>query len=232
LGTQGVHFASPLPYPATIQTNALVHGLIATVLALFPFLLALFLRQRHFPSAAPALTPIDTMMSQGRWGGLPATLLRKVTVVENLAATGQLPVHKLTFANPTKEPSLGIRLDYGEVVKVEVPGFKPKSYSMSGEDREAGTFDVTVKVYPGGRCSGYLDSIDIGESIHVFGKGGKERNAGSHVGAVAFGVGITEALPVCKAELRKGAEHVHLVWGARTFGDMFWGDELEALERQ
>ena len=37
---------------------------------------------------------------------------------------------------------------------------------------------------------------------------------------------------MAKAELEQpDAELVHLLWGARTFGDMFWGDSLAELER-
>lgn len=77
----------------------------------------------------------------------------------------RLPVYTLTFESP---PSLSnaVRIDCGDVVKVVVPNFKPKSYSMSAE--RPGEFDITVKVYPGGVCSGYLDSVQVGESISAF----------------------------------------------------------------
>ena len=62
----------------------------------------------------------------------------------------------------------------------------------------------------------------------------KERNLGvgiTHVGVVAFGVGITEGLPIAEAELlRGGAERVHLVWAARTHEDMVREREREREE--
>ena len=124
-------------------------------------------------------------------GGRPATVLRKVTHVEAYAETGQLPVHTVTFSRPSSLD--GLRIDHGDVVKVVIPDFKPKSYSMSAE-RE-GEFDITFKVYPNGRCSGYLDRLQVGDEVSVFKRGSKSRNPGSHVGLVAFGVGITEILP-------------------------------------
>ena len=93
-----------------------------------------------------------------------------------------------------------------------------------------GEFDITVKVYPCGKCSGYLDSVKVGETVEVFVKGKKERRPGSHVGLVAFGVGITEDLPIAAAELQKGAHEVHLLWAARTYADMFWHDEIAELQ--
>ena len=65
----------------------------------------------------------------GSRGG-EATLLKKVTHIEGdppgkKFSRWTLPVHTLTFANPngdTSMPSLGCRIDFGDVVKVEIPG--------------------------------------------------------------------------------------------------------------
>eukprot|EP00964_Phaeocystis_antarctica_P098158 scaffold64201_cov58-Phaeocystis_antarctica.AAC.2 len=141
---------------------------IASCLALS---LAIGLRSRSLGlvvalgSAALLVRPVqagEQKPSMSRWGGQPARLLRKVchvTAVRGLASSPEwerLPVYTLTFETP---PSLSnaVRIDCGDVVKVVVPNFKPKSYSMSAE--RPGEFDITVKVYPGGVCSGYLDSV-------------------------------------------------------------------------
>jgi len=120
------------------------------------------------------------------------------------------------------------RIDVGDVVKVVVPNVKPKSYSMSRQGD--GEFEITYKYYPNGPCSSYLHSLAIGDEIQCFPKGAKKRNAGARVGLVAFGVGITEALPVAAAELEKReAETVKLVWASKTWADTFWHDEIERL---
>ena len=41
------------------------------------------------------------------------------------------------------EESLGVSIEKGDVVKVAVPNYKPKSYSMSAARR--GEFDITFK---------------------------------------------------------------------------------------
>ena len=48
---------------------------------------------------------------------------------------------------------IGARMDLGDTLKVVVPGYKPKSYSMSAEDPEAGTFDITFNKPAGGSNS-------------------------------------------------------------------------------
>lgn len=168
---------------------------------------------------------------QGRFAGEPARLLKKVLLVEPTA--DRLPVYTLTFATPdtAENGDLGVRIDHGDVIKVVVPGYKPKSYSMSAA--RPGEFDITVKVYPNGRASGYLDSIQIGDHINVFPKGKKRRSSGNHVGIVAFGVGITEAMPIAAAELAKAeASSVVLLWASRTLADTFWHDKAAALKEQ
>lgn len=102
-----------------------------------------------------------------RWGGAAATLLRKgatltltltlyVTLLLPAVAqveesTDHLPVYTLTFATPLGQPFLKDKktggkfsIPMGDVVKVCVPNYKPKSYSVSAE--RSGEFDITVKV--------------------------------------------------------------------------------------
>ena len=84
-------------------------------------------------------------------------------------------------------------------------------------------------MYPGGRASGHLDRLKVGETINVFAVGNRRRHAGRSLGLVAYGVGITEALPLAAAELAKGTQRVVLLWASRTAADMFWAAELGAL---
>lgn len=174
------------------------------------------------------------------WEGVPTKLIRKTTLVEE--GEDRLPVHTLTFAIPKGEhhftgkarPHTDIRLDMGDVVKMVIPGYKPKSYSMSALRQEEGEFDVTVKVYPNGRASGYLDRLKVGDEIGSFGiVKNRSRNPGKYVGIICFGVGITEGIPVARAECEKGdAEKVVLLWASRTSADTFWHQELQQLKQR
>lgn len=164
-------------------------------------------------------------------GAKSAKLLKKTVLVTPDEATSRLKVISLTFQTPVGSTALGVRMDHGDVVKVMIPNYKPKSYSMSAERH--GEFDLTIKVYPNGRCSGYLDRIKVGECIHVFPRGNNQRSTPGLVGLVAFGVGITEALPLAEAELAKGDAHqVTLLWALRNREDEFWKDRIVALYAQ
>lgn len=80
--------------------------------------------------------------------------------------------------------------------------------------------------------------MEIGETIDCFvhrkGKRtSRERRAGSHVALIAYGVGITEILPVAAAELAMPeAESVRVLWASRKRGDSaFWRTQIQALEK-
>ena len=168
------------------------------------------------------------------WTGVPTKLIKKTALIA--AAPDHLPVYTLTFAIPKDamftgraKPHSEVRIDLGDVVKMVIPNYKPKSYSMSAL-RET-EFDVTLKVYPNGRASGFLDRLKIGENINTFGvSANRRRNPGAFVGIIAYGVGMTEGLPIAKAELEKGdAKRVMLLWASRTSSDTFWNDDIAAL---
>lgn len=183
------------------------------------------------------------------WTGVPTKLIRKNTIVEpncsinspEYRTASRLAVHTLTFEIPQGHSSGGmacshnnIRLDYGDVVKMVIPGYKPKSYSLSAVRPEKNEMDITIKVYPNGRASGYLDRLRVGDTVNSFGmRSRRSRNAGKFFGGVAYGVGITEILPVAEAELKKGdAEKVVVLWASRTSNDTFWLDKIAKLEIQ
>jgi len=79
-----------------------------------------------------------------------------------------------------------------------------------------------------------LNRLKIGDTIQSFGKSAnRHRNPGSFVGIIAYGVGITEGLPVAASELEKGdAEEVVLLWACRTWGDTFWHESIQNLSEQ
>lgn len=128
----------------------------------------------------------------------------------------RLPVWQITFANPegpdykgnTDFETIGCAIDRGDAIKfhfgVGTPKYKAKAFSVCRE--EPGSFDICAKIYPHGFASGHLDRMQPGDKIdcYVHRKGkrvSRERRPGSHVALVAYGVGITEILPLAACEL-------------------------------
>jgi len=189
---------------------------------------------------------IKSLVSQAErsMSGVPIQLIRKEMLVS--ASEGdsldRLPVYTLTFEIPSgsqftgrAQPFEDVRIDMGEVVKMVIPNYKPKSYSMSALRASDKEFDLTVKMYPNGRASGHLDRLQIGDTTHAFGMRNltRMRNPGSFFGGIAYGVGITEILPVARAELEKGdSTKVVVLWAGRTRMDLFWKDQIKELEER
>lgn len=182
------------------------------------------------------------------WRGVPTTLIGKTTLVEpscpvdspKYTTADRLAVHTLTFEIPQGHffgglamPHNDIRIDLGDVVKMVIPNYKPKSYSLSALRPEQNEMDITIKVYPNGRASGFLDRLKIGDTINSFGMSArKSRKPGIFFGGIAYGVGITEILPVAEVELQKGdVEKVVILWASKTSKDTFWSDKVEELKK-
>ena len=95
------------------------------------------------PGRISASTQMHSYKPRTPWGGAPATLIRKTPLVH--AADDRLPVYTLTFKTPPGMDFLGVDIPLGDVVKVCVPNYKPKSYSVSAQ--RPGEFDITLKVF-------------------------------------------------------------------------------------
>jgi len=211
--------------------------------------------------------------------GIPMKLLRKTTMVEACDEPERLPVYTLTFEipppltddddddddDPTSKKMKAIqkhhseiRIELGDVIKMVIPNYKPKSYSVSDLRVEDNELDVTVKVYPNGRASGFLDRLQIGDTIRSFGKSAnryrnhhhhhhheeENYNNGEHICIIVYGVGITEGLPVARKELERMARiekdgcdsssssKVTILWAGRTMDDTFWHDQIDDLKEK
>mmetsp|Transcript_47308 Transcript_47308/g.86891 ORF Transcript_47308/g.86891 Transcript_47308/m.86891 type:complete len:270 (-) Transcript_47308:26-835(-) len=165
----------------------------------------------------------------------PFKLLAKETLTEG--SEHGFPVRRFTFELPADVSlhTLGFDLGLGDFVQVKPPNSRARSYSPTSDVRRSGSFDLTVKLYRNGACSGYLDSLQVGDEAQISGPApvpwlAYTLHQTKHVGIIAFGVGITEALPVAAAQLAKAeVAKVILLWGNKAWSDVFWQKDLQAL---
>ena len=158
-------------------------------------------------------------------------LIGKETLVE--ADKDVLPVRRFTFGYPSGR-CLGFNLGRGECLKIVVPGItKPRSYSPTSDPSREGSFDLTIKIYKGGRCSEWLDSLSLGQPVRMIGPLPLKPalplyNPGTHVVIIALGVGITEGFPVLAAELERDSNvKVTLVHALRYERECIFVDEIQ-----
>ena len=173
----------------------------------------------------------------------PFVLQARQTLVQGGdEGSGTLSVHRLTFAleGNSSLVSFGFDMGHGDFVQVRPPGHvKARSYSPTSPGTRVGSFDIVVKEYPGGRVSGFLAQLQVGDVAEIAGPApvpwlSHQLNPSTQIGMVAFGVGITEALPVARAQLGRldTIDTLTLLWACRRHADTFWEQEVASLTAQ
>ena len=171
-------------------------------------------------------------------GRCPSMCLLLSREVMTSPADGTLEVQRLRFALP---PGAGHGIGPSSHVKVRAPDAvgqrqRVRAYSMV-TDATLTSFNVTVKIYPGGPphtrgTSSWLGSLPVGSLAHIPEVRSlpwavpKER--ASRVGMIAFGVGIVECLEPAELLLDAGAQ-VRLLYASRTARQILYRKELRSL---
>jgi len=158
--------------------------------------------------------------------------------------------HRFTFALESPEAVLG--LPVGHHLEVRLPGGDglSRAYTPVTGDRRKGSFDLVVKVYPGGRLGEYLDSLKVGDSAEVAGPqgeltyrgagafeiedafdGGKRAVQCSGLGMVAGGTGVTPMFQIAEHSAAAAEDRLQmsLLFANRTPEDVMLKEELDAL---
>lgn len=184
------------------------------------------------------------------WGGARGSLSSfgksyKLVAREPVARN----THRFTFALESPEAVLG--LPVGHHLEVRLPGGEgvSRAYTPVTGDRQRGSFDLVVKVYPRGRVSQYLDSLKVGDSAEVAGPRGEIAYRGggafeiespfdgkrtvqcSGLGMIAGGTGITPMFQIAEhsASLDGDTLDMSLLFANRTPEEAMLCGELGAL---
>ena len=114
-----------------------------------------------------------------------------------------------------------------------------RPYTPVTDDATRGSVDFVIKVYPTGRVTPILDSLQVGDCILAKGPKGRfvyETNMADEVGLVAGGTGITPLFAVAMAALRDSSANdktrFSLVFANVTEEDILIRDRLDALVAQ
>lgn len=183
----------------------------------------------------PESGPLRPIAVQQPWASFP--LIAKITLIDGDEKRGILPVRRFTFEYPpTQSLSFMFTTEVLKVVRSDTG--RHKSYSPTSEADQLGSFDLTVKIYPDGGHSEWLDSQPIGTRVTMFGPippptFAKVYKPGRRIIAIALGIGITEVYTTCREELRKSEDSsVTLVHSVRYRDEVVLADEVEVLRKQ
>jgi ferredoxin-NADP reductase len=107
-----------------------------------------------------------------------------------------------------------------------------RSYTIASRPDGEG-LRLVLKLVAGGSASTWFQRLPVGERVRFTGPMGFFVLDTSHAGDVvmaATGTGVAPFVPMLE-ELRERDEHsrIHLLWGLRGEGDLFWQDEIARL---
>lgn len=164
-------------------------------------------------------------------------LLSREVLVAADTASSTLEVQRLRFALPEGHVAAGPTA-HVKVRAPDAPGQRGRvrAYSMLLDERRA-SFNLTVKIYPGGPpltrgTSAWLGSLPLGGYAAVPQTRRMEwtvaPETARRVGMVAFGVGIVECLEPLALLLAAGAE-VRVVYASRSERQLLYTAELREL---
>jgi NAD(P)H-flavin reductase/ferredoxin len=130
-----------------------------------------------------------------------------------------------------------IRFTAGQFVNVEIPGTSAtRAFSMANPPSESGHIDLVIRELPGGAFSGLLkERLQPGDRLRVYGPFGqlKVRLSYRPIIMIAGGSGLApiESMVADLAD-RQNTRPVTVFFGARTAGDLYHIDRLEAICRR
>ena len=151
----------------------------------------------------------------------------------------ELPANsiRLRFGLPTNEMRLGLPVGQHVVLEADIDGKVLRSYTPSSSPNRTGSFDLVVKVYPGGKMGTYLSKLAVGSSISCRGpKGSMKYYKGwaKNILMIAGGSGITPMyqmlLAICEDE--EDNTKTTLLFGNAKESDILLRAELDKLQKE
>ncbi|OQD69798.1 hypothetical protein PENPOL_c002G04775 [Penicillium polonicum] len=112
-----------------------------------------------------------------------------------------------------------------------------RPYTPINDSDEPGYIELLVKKYPNGRASGYLHSLQPGDTLNIRGPMPSYKwkaNEFEHVNLIAGGAGITPMYQLIQGMLNNPDDRskIKLIFGVNTEKDLVMKKELDAFEQK
>ncbi|AQA02969.1 CDP-6-deoxy-delta-3,4-glucoseen reductase [Mycobacterium sp. MS1601] len=162
-------------------------------------------------------------------GGVPIQDVRtRITALDTM--TRDIVSLQLEVVEP-----VGFEFKPGQYADVHIPGTdEHRSFSMATTGSTPGRVEFLIKKYPGGKFAGLLEnSLAVGDEINLTGPYGSFTLKDGHVlpvVCVGGGAGMAPILSLLRhMSETQSTRPVRFYYGARTFADLFYLDEIERL---
>jgi propane monooxygenase reductase subunit len=136
------------------------------------------------------------------------------------------------------DPERKLRFNAGQYSSIGIPGSEEsRAYSMANTPRSADRLEFIIKVFPGGLFSGLLDGgFSIGQRLEIKGPYGvfmlREKYP-TDIICIGGGSGMAPIWSLLNDMVERGIQRkATYFYGARTRKDLFYLDQLHALEER
>lgn len=151
--------------------------------------------------------------------------------IEKKNLTGEVYLFKFQLIQP---PS--INFIPGQYMMIKTDG-KPRLYSIASAANERNFLEFVIELIPEGLASEYLRRLSIGDEVFWYGPAGLFRLKGVKGEEkdsifLATGTGIAPIRSIIKSNIKNQKAKYYLFWGLRYYQDIYFLDELKALEEK
>ena len=126
----------------------------------------------------------------------------------------------------------------GQYIQFRIPEVDEfRAYSIASAPSQAGVIELIVRLVPGGLCSSYIHEVlDVDDEITVTGPYGSfylREDSQREIICIGGGCGMAPIRSILFHLKEKGMPRpISYFFGARSKKDIFYTDELEALEKE
>lgn len=145
--------------------------------------------------------------------------------------------YRFVFGLPSENSVLGLPTGQHIAIRHEINGKQlARSYTPTSSNKDRGRLELTIKIYPGGALTPYLESLNIGDKIEIRGPKGEmkyHKNLAKEMGMIAGGTGVTPMFQIIRriCEDPRDDTNMTFLYANSSEEDILLRDELEALAR-
>jgi len=140
---------------------------------------------------------------------------------------------RFVFGLPHPNSVLGLPTGQHIAIRHEVDGKQlARSYTPTSSNKDRGRLELTVKVYPGGKLTPWMKTLQKGDTVEIRGPKGEmkyHKNLVKQMGMIAGGTGITPMFQIIRriCEDPRDDTKITLLYANKTEGDILLKQKLD-----
>lgn len=142
---------------------------------------------------------------------------------------------RFVFRLPHENSVLGLPTGQHIAIRHEIDGKQlARSYTPTSSNKDRGRLELTIKIYPGGKLTPWLQRLSIGDTVEIRGPKGEmkyHKNLVKEMGMIAGGTGITPMFQIIRriCEDPRDDTKTTLLYANKTEEDILMKEELDAF---